>query len=99
VAGVLRRQLAALQPEVAVADPADAHGTKLNAILGLSIHVESVRAKFKYGGNVDPAHRLAVAARLEQRGGPGDAGAAAHVHRRLEAGSGSGSTAWAGSGT
>jgi transcriptional regulator len=84
VAGVLRRQLAALQPDVPVADPVEAHAPKLNAILGISIAVESVRAKFKYGGNVDPAHRLAVAARLEQRGGPGDAGAAAQVRRRLE---------------
>ena len=34
-----------------------------------------VRAKFKYGGNVDAAHRLAVAERLAERGGPGDAAA------------------------
>jgi transcriptional regulator len=87
LSGILRRQLSALQPEVAVADPAEVHGPKLNGILGISIQVESVQAKFKYGGNVDPAHRLAVAARLEQRAGPGDAGAAAQVHRRLEAGS------------
>jgi transcriptional regulator len=84
VAAVLRRQLAALQPDVVVADPGEAHGARLTAILGISVAVQSVQAKFKYGGNVDPAHRLAVAARLEQRGGPGDAGAAAQVRRRLE---------------
>lgn len=84
VAGILRRQLDALQPDVPVADPAEAHALKLNAILGIGIAIESVQAKFKYGGNVDPAHRLAVAARLEQRDGPGDAGASAQVHRRLE---------------
>jgi transcriptional regulator len=89
VAGILRRQLGALQPDVPVADPAEAHAPKLNAILGISISIESVQAKFKYGGNVDPAHRLAVAARLEQRDGPGDAGAAAQVHRRLDLGLGS----------
>ncbi len=37
VSGILRRQLRALQPEVPVADPAEAHGPKLNAILGISI--------------------------------------------------------------
>ena len=41
-------------------------------------------AKFKYGGNVDEAHRMAVVARLRERGGPGDAAAADHVLRRLE---------------
>ncbi|HEY2213808.1 MAG TPA: FMN-binding negative transcriptional regulator [Acidimicrobiales bacterium] len=86
VSGILRRQLQALQPDVAVADPAEVHAPKLNAILGISIAIESVQAKFKYGGNVDPAHRLAVAARLAQRAGPGDAGAAVQVHRRLELG-------------
>jgi transcriptional regulator len=38
-----------------------------------------VRAKFKYGGNVDAEHRLAVVDRLKRRNGPGDAAAAAHV--------------------
>jgi transcriptional regulator len=85
VSSILRRQLAALQPGTEVADPAEAHATKLNAILGISIAIEEVAAKFKYGGNVDVAHRLAVAAHLEQRGRPGDAVAAEHVHRRLEA--------------
>lgn len=85
VAGVLRRQLAALQPGTPVADPEVAHPAKLRAIRAVVIHVEDVLAKFKFGGNVDEAHRRAVIARLEGRGRPGDGAAAAHVRRRLEA--------------
>jgi transcriptional regulator len=83
VADVLRRQLQALQPDVAVADPALAHPREITSILGISIPVDSVSAKFKYGGNVDEAHRLAVVDHLEAREGPGDAAAAGHVLRRL----------------
>jgi transcriptional regulator len=83
VASILRRQLADLQPEVEVADPGEAHAAKLLGILGVEIHVEQVSAKFKYGGNVDEAHRRAVVERLEQRSAPGDAAAAGHVVRRL----------------
>jgi transcriptional regulator len=83
VAGILRRQLARLQPEVPVADPSDAHSAKLQGILGISIAVEEVTAKFKYGGNVDGTHRLAVVERLRERDAPGDAAAAEHVLRRL----------------
>jgi transcriptional regulator len=84
VAPVLRRQLATFQPGMAVADPEVAHPRKLETILGISIAVEEVTAKFKYGGNVDEAHRLAVVEHLRQRGRPGDSAAAAHVLRRLE---------------
>ena len=82
MAEVLRRQLAVLQPEVRVADPADAHGAKLRAIRGIIITVDEVQAKFKYGGNVDEAHRQAVVERLRRRSGPGDLAAAAHAERR-----------------
>ncbi len=85
VASILRRQLATLQPGVAVADPARAHPGRLAGILGIELAVEQVAAKFKYGGNVDAAHRLAVAARLRARNGPGDGAAADHVERRLGA--------------
>ena len=84
VADILRRQLATLQPDVTVADPGVSHAAKLLGILGLSIAVEEVSAKFKYGGNVDEPHRRAVVSRLEERAGPGDAAAARHVVRRLE---------------
>jgi transcriptional regulator len=84
LAAVLRRQLARLQPGVAVADPAEDHRRRLGAIRGVVLHVDEVTARFKYGGNVDEAHRRAVLARLDERAGPGDAAAAAHVRRRLE---------------
>jgi transcriptional regulator len=83
VAAILRRQLGTFQPDVAVADPAAAHVAKLQAILGIEISLQQVTAKFKYGGNVDEAHRQAVVARLRERSGPGDAPAADHVLRRL----------------
>src|SRR3984957_17742133 len=84
VAAILRRQLATLQPGVEVADPGQSHAARLSGILGISITVEQVSAKFKYGGNVDEPHRRAVVGRLEERGAPGDDAAAAHVLRRLE---------------
>ena len=87
VSAVLRDQLASVQPDIEVVDPSE-HGTKLRAIRGLRIDVGEVRAKFKYGGNVDRKHRLAVAARLEARQAPGDAAARAHLIRRLEQGDG-----------
>jgi transcriptional regulator len=82
VAEVLRRQLAVFQPDVDVADPADVHGPKLSAIRGITITIDEVRAKFKYGGNVDDAHRQAVIERLRERSGQGDVAAAAHAERR-----------------
>jgi transcriptional regulator len=86
VAEILRRQLATFQPEVPVADPGEAHAAKLMGILGIEIRVSQVLAKFKYGGNVDAAHRRAVVARLNERGGAGDEAAAEHALRRLEGG-------------
>ena len=84
VAAILRRQLTAFQPGTEVADPAEAHAARLLAIIGIEIRVEHVTAKFKYGGNVDGAHRRAVVERLHNRAGPGDEAAAGHVLRRLE---------------
>jgi transcriptional regulator len=78
VAAVLRRQLTALQPGLAVADPLD-HGRRLDGILGLRIDVERVRAKLKYGGNADDAHRAAVARHLHERGTPADLAALRHL--------------------
>ncbi len=85
VATVLRQQLRAVQPDIAVADPRAAHPRELLTILGISIVVDEVSAKFKYGGNVDEAHRLAVVDHLRERHGPGDTAAAGHVLRRLAA--------------
>ena len=83
VAEILRTQLADLQPDDDLVDPTE-HGARLRAIRGLRIAVEEVRAKFKYGGNVDQSHRRAVHDRLVERAGPGDVAAARHVARRLD---------------
>jgi transcriptional regulator len=85
-AAVLRRQLAVLQPDVPVADPESAHPAKLNGIRTVTLQVEDVIAKFKFGGNVDEAHRLAVVDRLRERARIGDEAAARHTERRLAAG-------------
>ncbi len=86
VAAVLRRQLQVLQPDIDVVDPVE-HGPKLGQIRGLRLEPTDVKAKFKYGGNVDEAHRRAVADELAHRDGPGDAAARAHLLRRLNTGS------------
>jgi transcriptional regulator len=80
-AAILREQLGVTEPGSGAADPIE-HGRRLSGIRGLRLAVTDVRAKFKYGGNVDDAHRATVAAHLEQRGGPGDAAALDHLQRR-----------------
>ena len=80
-AAILRAQLGSTEPGSGAADPLE-HGKRLNSIRGLRLAVREVRAKFKYGGNADDAHRAAVARQLEQRDGPGDAAALAHLRRR-----------------
>jgi len=83
VAAVLRTQLHGLQPDEDVVDPLE-HAARLRAIRALRMHVDDVRAKFKYGGNVDRAHRAAVLGRLLDRGAPGDGAAARHLRRRID---------------
>jgi transcriptional regulator len=80
-AAILRRQLAVTEPGSGAVDPAE-HGRRLAGIRGLRLAVREVRAKFKYGGNVDDEHRAEVARQLEQRAGPGDAAALVHLQRR-----------------
>jgi transcriptional regulator len=80
-AAILRTQLGDVEPGSGAADPAE-HGRTLNGIRGLRLAVREVRAKFKYGGNVDDEHRAAVAGHLANRAGPGDAAALAHLRRR-----------------
>jgi transcriptional regulator len=80
-AAILRIQLGTTEPGSGAADPLE-HGRRLNSIRGLRLAVRDVRAKFKYGGNVDDAHREAVAERLTGRQGPGDAAALDHLRRR-----------------
>jgi transcriptional regulator len=78
---VLRTQLAVVEPSLP--DPAQ-HASQLAAIRGLVLRPRELRGKFKYGGNVDSAHRTAVAARLVERNGPGDAAALSQLLRRSE---------------
>jgi transcriptional regulator len=73
-AAILRQQLGVTEPGSGAADPLE-HGRRLAGIRGLRLAVTEVRAKFKYGGNVDDEHRQAVAVHLAERGGPGDAAA------------------------
>jgi transcriptional regulator len=84
IAEILRRQLGTLPRDEGQVDPSE-HGSKLRTIRGLRIPVTEVRAKFKYGGNVDAAHRLSVAERLVVRDGPGDRAAVRHLERHLAA--------------
>jgi transcriptional regulator len=77
-AEILRHQLATFEPDEKAVDPLE-HTANLRAIRGLRLDVEEVRAKFKYGGNVDAAHRQAVADRLVARGRPGDEAARRRV--------------------
>lgn len=78
---ILRRQLATFEPDVGHADPS-VHARRLAGIRGIRLEVQEVTGKFKYGGNVDVAHRAAVADRLAVRDGPGDAAARTHLVRR-----------------
>ena len=83
IAEVLGTQLAHLQPDIEVVDPVE-HGERLRAIRALRLDITAVRSKFKYGGNVDAADRIAVANRLVERDGPGDRPAVSHLRRRLD---------------
>jgi transcriptional regulator len=80
-AAILRTQLNITEPGGGAADPIE-HGRRLAGIRGLRLAVRDVRAKFKYGGNVDDAHRAEVAEQLTERDGPGDAAALQHLRRR-----------------
>lgn len=81
VAAILREQLATTEPGSDAADPRE-HDRRLSGIRGLTLTVCDVRAKFKYGGNVDDEHRAVVAEHLVAREGPGDSAALAHLRRR-----------------
>jgi transcriptional regulator len=78
---ILRAQLTAYEPELPHADPS-VHARRLGGIRGLRISVRELVGKFKYGGNVDDAHRRRVAEHLAGRNGPGDAVASRHLARR-----------------
>jgi transcriptional regulator len=83
-AAILRRQLGTLPIDEGQVDPIE-HGPVLRTIRGLRILITEVRAKFKYGGNVDVPHRMAVAEHLLARDGPGDRAAVRHLMEHLNA--------------
>jgi transcriptional regulator len=80
IAAVLRTQLEALDPDGTYVDPTE-HAAGLRQIRGVRLAIEDVRAKYKFGGNVDQAHRDAVAVHLTERDGPGDRAALAQLRR------------------
>jgi transcriptional regulator len=85
LAAILEAQLAHFQPEGGHArvEPGDTiYGKNLGAIRGLELAIVDVRAKFKFGGNKTPEHRLRIAERLAERDAPHDARARAHLLRR-----------------
>jgi transcriptional regulator len=68
---LLRRTIDAFEVTEDLVDPRE-HASKLPGIRAARLHPQGVTAKFKFGGNVDAAHRLAVAERLAARDEPGD---------------------------
>jgi transcriptional regulator len=88
-AAILRDQLAHFERAGGYLEPDAGHEhfrRRLPGIRGLVLTVTSVRAKFKYGGNKEPAHRELLAQHLAERAGPADAVAREHLLRRLRAG-------------
>ncbi|MBS2936973.1 FMN-binding negative transcriptional regulator [Nocardioides sp. J2M5] len=86
-ADVLRRQLAALQPagDYAQVDVVDGpYSRMLSGIRALALDIVNVKAKFKVDDHKPAEHRLAVAARLQQRGQGRDLPARALQLRRLD---------------
>jgi transcriptional regulator len=87
-ADILGQQLRHFEPRGGYLEPDPAHPhfrRRLPGIRGLVLTVTGVRAKFKYGGNKEPAHREVLADLLAERGGPSDAAAREHLIRRHRA--------------
>jgi len=85
-AEILAAQLAHFEPPTSTrARPSvdvESDRRQLPGIRGLRLHVESVRAKMKYGGNKTSEHRDLIAERLAERDGPMDGAARDHLLRR-----------------
>ena len=75
-ADILARQLGHFEPpgstRVRPGTDVESDRRLLPGIRGLRLHVSTVRAKMKYGGNKTPEHRAAIADRLAARGAPLD---------------------------
>jgi transcriptional regulator len=84
-AAVLNRQLGHFEPasgRTPVPAPDSTDRRLLPGIRGLELTVTAVRAKFKYGGNKEAAHRAQIGERLAERAGPLDEPAREHLLRR-----------------
>jgi transcriptional regulator len=85
-ADLLARQLGHFEPagstRVRPGTDVESDRRLLPGIRGLRLHVATVRAKMKYGGNKTPEHRAAIADRLAARGAPLDEPVREHLLRR-----------------
>jgi transcriptional regulator len=85
-AAILAAQLAHSEPPGSTrrvpSTDSESDRRQLPGIRGLRLHVESVRAKMKYGGNKTPSHRDDIAARLAERDAPMDRAARQHLLRQ-----------------
>ncbi|MER6666570.1 FMN-binding negative transcriptional regulator [Amycolatopsis japonica] len=84
-AALLDRQLAHFEPgsdRSAVSATEAPDKRLLPGIRGVELTVTGVRAKFKFGGNKQPADRSRIDAELARRDGPMDAGARARLAQR-----------------
>jgi transcriptional regulator len=86
LAALLAVQLGHFEPEGSTRVPPSTERESdrrlLPGIRGLRLHLESVRAKMKYGGNKTPEHRRDIAGHLADRDGPLDHEAGEHLLRR-----------------
>lgn len=78
IAALLRIQLADLEPDGGLQDPLS-HQQRFPAIRGIRLHIDDVRAKFKFGDNADVEHRANVKRNLVARNQPGDTPAAGRM--------------------
>lgn len=85
-AAILARQLTGFEPDdstrVTPSTAVESDRRQLPGIRGLRVRIDHVRAKQKYGGNKPVDQRLAIAARLAERNGPGDPGARERLLKR-----------------
>jgi transcriptional regulator len=81
----LADQLATMQPDEPYGNPLDPdvpYATELRQIRGLELHIDEIRAKFKFDGSEPDEVRRQVVAGYETRNAPGDAEALQHLLRR-----------------
>ena len=83
IAEILRLQIERLDPRGGLVDPA-AHGRTISRTRGLRLAIQEIQAKFKYGGNLDDAHRRHIAGLLAQDHRSGAGVALKHLERRID---------------